>query len=500
MKQYIQIAFKGLLMPVLMGAGLNLSSQETRTYREEFKVGPDVIVEVSTSYADIEFETWSKNEVEVEAIITLEGATPEEANAYFDRPVVEILGNSSKVSVRSGGRGKGNSWVYAPSGMEYGDMDFHFEMPELPDMPEMPEIAPMVADIIASIPELADMPPVPPIPNTNFDYEAYNRDGEKYMKKWQKQFEKEFDKEYREEFEAWGKEMEARGKEMEVRIEAREAAREAMQEERERQRDQMEEQRDEMREQREEMREQQEAAREQMMEAREQARATQMEARDVYRNPKIFYVRGASGNQKFSIKKTIKIKMPKGARLDMNVRYGEVKLADNALNTRASLSYSSLLANNINGTDTNIEARYSPVTVKRWNSGSLQTEYSDGVRLSEVDQLNMVSRSSVVTIDRLIREASIDSKMGVLVIGSVSEDFKDMNVSVEYGELRFNLPRSAYDIELRNNRSEVLSPNFIRWDNPKGEGSVVRTGFSQQKGSGRSIVINTAYSDVTLND
>ena len=498
MKQYIQIVFKGFLMPVLLGAGLNLSAQETRTYREEFKVGPEVIVEVSTSYADIEFETWSKNEVEVEAIITLEGATPEEANAFFDQPRVDIVGNSSKVSIRTGGRGSNS--LFASSDMDFGDLDFHFEMPDIPPIPEMPELAPMVEDIIASIPEIAAMPPMPPMPDADFDYEAFEKDGQKYIEKWQKKFEKEFDEEYRAEFEAWGREM---GEEMEARIEAREAAREAMKEQRDRQRAEMQEQREEIQEQ---MREQREEMREQQMEAREQARMAQRQAREAQaqvrnnQNPGIFYMRGASGNQKFTIKKTIKVKMPKGARLKMNVRYGEVKLADNALNTKANLSYASLFANTIDGRDTDIAARYSPVTVERWNGGRLQTEFSDGVELHEVGQLNMVSRSSMVTIDRLLREVSIDSRMGLLVIGGVADDFRDMDISVAYGELRFDLPRSAYEITVSEDRSEVLYPDFIRWEASQGERPQVRKGFSQQKGSGKSILINTAYSEVSLND
>ena len=496
MKQYIQIVFKGFLIPVLLGVGLNLSSQETRTYREEFKVGPEVIVEVSTSYADIEFETWSKNEVEVEAIITLEGATPEEANAFFDQPRVDILGNSSKVSIRTGG---GSNSLFAPSDMDFGDLDFHFEMPDMPPMPEMPELAPMVEDIIASIPEIAAMPPMPPVPYADFDYEAFEKDGQQYIEKWQKEFEKEFDEDYRAEFEAWGKEFE---EEMSARIEAREAAREAMKEERDLQRAEMQEQREEIQEQ---MREQREEMREQEMELREQVRMAQREAREMQarnrnRNPGIFYMRGASGNEKFTIKKTIKVKMPKGARLKMNVRYGEVKLADNALNTKANLSYASLLANTIDGMDTDIAARYSPVTVERWNGGRLQTEFSDGVELHEVGQLNMVSRSSMVTIDRLLREVSIDSRMGLLVIGGVADDFRDMDISVAYGELRFDLPRNAYDITVSEDRSEVLYPDFIRWEASQGVRPQVRKGFSQQKGSGKSILINTAYSEVTLND
>lgn len=493
MKQYIQIVSRALLIPVMLITGSNLASQETRTYREQFKVGSDVIVEVNTSYADIEFETWSKNEVEVEAVITLEGASAEEANAFFDRPRVEILGNSSKVSISSGGRGNGSNSLFAPSDADFGDLDFHFEMPDVPPIPDMPELAPMVADIIASIPELVAMPPMPPMPHSNFDYEQYKKDGDKYMKKWTKEFEKEFDAEYRKEFETWSKEMEARAAEMGARIEEREAAREAMEREREGQRE-------EMQEQREEMREQQEAMREQMMEAREQARAAQQQAREHARTSRAFYMRGPGGNQNFSIKKTIKIKMPKGARLKMNVRYGEVKLADNAINTRANLSYSSLLATTIDGRDTDIEVRYSPVTVERWNGGRLQTEYSDGVRLNEVGELRMVSRSSVVTIDRLLKEASIDSKMGALIIDAVAEDFKNMDVSMEYGEFRCNLPRSSYKIEVRDNRSEILYPDFIQWDKSQGTAPVVRTGISQQKDSGRSILINTAYSDISLYD
>lgn len=491
MKQYTQIVFKAFLILGMLFTGTEIRSQETRTYREQFKAGPDVIVEVNTSYADIEFETWSKNEVEVEAVITLEGASAEEANAFFDRPRVEILGNSSKVSIRTGG--SGNNALFADSDMDFGDMDFNFEMPDMPPMPDMPELAPMVEEIIASIPEIVSMPPVPPMPNAGFDYEAFKRDGDKYIKKWQKQYEKEFDEEYREEFEAWGKEMEVRAKVMAERIEAREAAREAMSE----QRDQ---QREELQEQREEVREQQEAMREQMKEVREQARAAQQQAREHARNSRTFYMRGPDRNQNFSIQKTIKIKIPKGARLKMNVRYGEVKLADNALNTRANLSYSSLLATTIDGRDTDIEVRYSPVTVERWNGGRLLTEYSDGVRLTEVGELKLVSRSSVVTIDRILEKAVIDSKMGALLIGGVAEDFKEMDVSVQYGELSFNLPRSAYEIEVRNDRSDFLYPEFIRWDQPQGERPVVRTGFSQQKDSGRSILINTAYSDVALND
>ncbi|TNF77566.1 MAG: hypothetical protein EP302_00325 [Bacteroidetes bacterium] len=76
-----------------------------------------------------------------------------------------------------------------------------------------------------------------------------------------------------------------------------------------------------------------------------------------------------------------------------------------------------------------------------------------------------------------------------------------MEVFVEYGELSFNLPRSPYRIQVTNDRSEVTSPDFIQWSSSQNQGvTTVRKGYSKQKDSGRSIVINAAYSNVDLKD
>ena len=68
----------------------------------------------------------------------------------------------------------------------------------------------------------------------------------------------------------------------------------------------------------------------------------------------------------------------------MNVRHGEVKLAENTKNLNATLSHSSLWATTIDGDETNILASYSPVEVKNWNYGQLETKYSKDINLAEV--------------------------------------------------------------------------------------------------------------------
>ena len=484
MKQCKVAVFRLLLFAGILGISFPVTGQQSRAYKESFRVNPDVVVELNTSYADIEFETWNKNEVVVEATIELEGATEEEARAFFEQDGVEILGNSQEVQVRT----RADRWAFRFSE----PMDFHMEDFEVV-IPEMPDIAPMVEDIMIQIPEIAEMPPLPPLPPAPFDYEAYKKDGEKYMKEWQKKFEKEFDEEYREQFEAWGRKMEARAREMESRMEEREAQREKMRKE-------LEKQREELAEQREAMREQAQEAREQAQEAREQAQQAREQAREQARQSQVFYMRGPKGDRNFSIKKTIRIKMPKGARLKLNVRHGEVKLADNSLNTKATLSYARLLATSIDGLATEIEARYTPVIVKYWKGGSLQAEYSEEVSLSEVGQLKLQANSSDVHIDHLLKKADIDNKFGVLRIGSISEDFSDLVISVENGEVSCSLPQSAYRIEVSSDRSEVSYPDFIRWAQPNREGINTRTGYHKSQDSGRTIVISSSFSEVLLQE
>ncbi|MEJ2583798.1 MAG: hypothetical protein P8Z38_01745 [Robiginitalea sp.] len=464
------------------------TGQESRSYKESFKVNPDVVVELNTSYADIEFDTWNRDEVVVEATIELEGATAEEARAFFERDGVEILGNSQEVQIRT----QADRWAYRFSE----PMEIHMEDIDVV-IPEMPDIAPMVEEIMIQIPEIAELPPLPPLPPAPFDYEAYQKDGEKYMKEWQKKFEKEFDEEYRERFEAWGREMEARAKEMESRVKEREAQRAEMQKELEKERAALAEQRDAVRDQARKAREQALQAREQ---AREQALQAREEAREKARQSRVFYMRGPHGDQNFSIKKTIRIKMPKGARLKLNVRHGEVKLADNALNTKATLSYARLLATNIDGIGTEIEARYTPVIVKSWKDGSLQADYSEEISLSEVGQLKLQANSSDVTIERLLKRATIDNRFGVLQIGSVADDFTDLVISLENGELSCQMPKSSYRITVSSDRSQVAYPDFIRWSPVNQERQTTRTGYHQAKDSGRSIVINAAFSEVHLQE
>ncbi len=477
MNQSVATASKALILALLLGwqAGY---AQKSKTYKESFDVDPNVEVALNTSHADIEFETWNRDEVSVEAVITLEGATEEEAAAYFENGGVEIMGNSSRVEVSTRA---GNNWSFRFNG-DFNMEDMNFVMPEIPD------IGPILADIeipdIGPVLEGMEMPPMPPIPFQSFDYEAFEKEGEAYMKRWKKEFDKKFDKEYQQRLEEWSERAAERAKAMESRMEAQE------------------ERRQEQMERRAELMEQRAEQRERAQRAREEARAKLAEARERVREDRdrsrVFFMQGESGNGKYNIKKTIRIKMPKGARLKLNVRHGEVKLAENSLNVRATLNYASLSAATIDGEQTFVEARYSPIAVKTWNRGRLSADFSEDVKLNEVGRLDLSATSSQVTIDRLLRQASIRNNLGGVRIGYVSDDFKDMTISVDNGHLAVQLPDGSYRISVQKRDSRVDYPGYIIWEGAESATTGTRKGYHLARDAGRSIVINASYSDVKL--
>ena len=472
--------FKAIIMIVSLITIGGYGQKQSKTFNEVFNVNAQTVLDINTSNTDIEFETWDKNQIAVEATIEVDGATEAEAKDYFSDGAIEIVGNSKKVEINTGPE---NKWAFAYStdgihNLNIEIPDFHFEIPELPEIPEM-HLEELHID-------LSDMP-MPPVPAVEFDYEAYKKDGDKYMKKWQKKFDKGFDKEYEQKMEAWSAKMEVRQEEMAKRQEAMLEKRLEVQEERiEARAEAMEKRAESMARRADEMAER----REHLFEEREHRENA----------PNIFYYSSDGENKKFKIKKTIKIKMPKGTKIKMNVRHGEVKLAGNTKNINARLTYSTLLAATIDGDETSITTSYSPVSVQKWNYGLLQADYSDHVDLNEVLNLRLSTTSSDVTIHKILESVVIHNKMGPLTINSVSTDFKEIDISLQNAELTCNLPETAFNIKVDGTMSSLSAPASLKLDSTKHQNTTIHTGYNMNKNSGKSIVVNSKYSEVVLKD
>ncbi len=498
MNKLKRMPFKPMLLGALLIVSIGHGQKQSKTYSELFNVGQETVLDINTNNADIIFETWDKNQIAVEAFIELDGASEEEAKRYFKEGAIEIMGNSQKVSVATASE---NSWAFGDRAGELADIqfehDFQFDFEPFLAGPMIGMDSHMghMDSLNMGWAMLADMPPMPPMPKQNFDYEAFKKDGDKYMIKWQKQFSKGFDKEYEKKMEEWGEEMEKRALAMEKKREAMDKVRserfEKMQEDRALQ---MEKRESEM------------EARTEAIEKRAEEMARKMEERNVLisrekegSRPNIFYFSTDGAHKNYKVKKTINIKMPKGLKIRMNVRHGEVKLAEITKNIHATLTYSRLLAATIDGDKTSIVASYSPVTVQRWNYGALQVDYSDQVNLMEVGNLRLAATASDVTIDRILDKVYITNKFGPITINNVASGFTDLDITLQNAELHCKTPATAFTINVNGTASELAYPKSFILVKTKNQNTVVSKGYHLSKNNGKNIVIKSNYSDVVFN-
>ncbi len=490
MNKLFKIAPKQLI--TVLGACVltfGLSAQKTsKTYTEKFTVSKDAVLDVNTSYADIEFETWDKDIVEVVALIELEGATDEEAEAYFQRMPIEIMGNSQGVKVSSKSKQKG----LFPGGHPNFNLDFNLTELDLSNLVmDMQDIAPF--------PELMVMPPLPMTKAFKFDYKAYKKDGEVYMKKWQKDFEKSFDKEHQKELEEWGEKMEKRAEELQKRTEKREKLKVKRLEKRT---EALEEQREVLEEQRFALSEEREKLHSQRMRltTADSTHFFSFRTDSIRTGPNTFYFLSEGENKNYKIKKTIKIRLPKSTRIKMDVRHGEVKLAENAKNLNATLSHSSLWASTIDGNETNISVSYSPISVQKWHHGQLKANYSKNVSLAEVVNLQLIAKSSNVTIDKLLGKAFLKNDFGPIVISSLGASFEELDVSLKNAELSVDLSNRPARLYIKGTGSELVTPKGLLLTTTKNGNTSIHKGNYINKTGTTSIIITSDYSDVVLKE
>ena len=179
--------------------------------------------------------------------------------------------------------------------------------------------------------------------------------------------------------------------------------------------------------------------------------------------------------------------MPKKAKLKMNVRHGELKFATAINNVKADISHSSLLAQHIDGSETSINVSYSPVKITNWNAGELKLNYVDQAKIESVTSLVLSSNSSNVNIKNVLSNAIIDGSFGDLVIGNISNSFKNINLVLENSDANLKLPNGDYSLFYKGTRSLF---------NDKNTSSKTINNYPNDSDSNKTIVINAKYSNV----
>ncbi|MDH7913025.1 hypothetical protein [Winogradskyella sp. SYSU M77433] len=492
---------------------------------QSVKVNKDVVVDLNTSYVEIEIDTWNKDVVEVEAYLESSKLSEEELKKALAAWNLTIDGSSDKVVISSSG---GRSFGLHNEG-DYSVLlkDLEFELANIPDIPEIPELPDLPE--MAEFPAMPKMPKLPELPSgikaVHFDYERYQEEGEKYLAEWSKKYEEKGGKElqkrmeawakkfsesgYQEKMEKWGEEFaksfegewakdmekwgekfgEKYGKDMEKWGEEfgekfGEEWAEKMEAWGERFGKQMEEHAKAMEKRTEAM-----AKRQEEQAKRHEERAKRQEEM-AHRRATTLRSRADFGSNS-NVKKVIKIKIPKKAKLKTNIRHGELKLSSVIYNMKGELSHSYLVAEHIDGGDTSINVSYSPVVINNWNLGTLNLNFVDKAQITKATHLVLNSKSSNVNIVQLSDTGIIDGSFGDLTISDLTSTFKNLNLVLENSDALVNLPKNInYSLYFKGNRS--------KYNNQSTTQKTVRN-YPDGQSSGGNIIVNAKFSNVIMN-
>lgn len=437
---------------------------QTKKLDKSYNTSNDVTVNIDTRHTNVIVEHWDKNQVKIEAVLDSKDLPAAEAKKLLDSWNLETTGNNGEVTINSGG---GNSWGKDVEMAGLTESLGHLQELLAPIMTEM--VAPMMKN-------LAENPPLPPdfaakMGNLNFDYEAYQKDGEKYMQKWEKQVEKSFGKDFEASMEKWaaqfeknaeiweknvGREMELKGEEFEKSMEkwgeSFGAHMESLGKE---------------------------------IEQKAEAAGKSADA------PKAFNFPGNSS-------RTIKIKVPTNAKLNMEVRHGEVKLGERTKNLKANLSHSKLSANIIEGANTEVKASYSPVKVSEWNYGVLNTSYVQDVVIDKAKSIKLLSNSSDVNIKEITETGILSGTFGELKVGKLHPGFKNLDITLKNSDLVLTLPDAALNFNYTGSQSEIDYPKASTIKVTKSYDNQMLNGFYKSGNGKGNVSITASFSDIVI--
>lgn len=442
-----------------------------KNYIESFNVADDVEVSINTSFTNVVFETWNKNKVEVEAYIDGEKLSEKDKQDLMKNWDLDITGNSKKVSITS--NASNQSFV-------------------MNDMPQLEFIGPMMENMVMPMIQNIQVPPLPEglledLGNIQFDYEECQKDEEAYMKKFNAQIEKKFGKDFEKKMEAWGKSFEASwdekkgdsiseaygktmeawgenfGKQMEAWGEAYGKKMEAWAEQLE----------------------------------KEGGNYTKTVTKS--KNGTSTVIQGSRSNNinNGNAKKTIIIRLPKNAKTNVNIRHGDLKMAD-ANNIRANLDYTSFTANSVDGGQTLINASYAPVIVNSWKQGVLNVKYVDNCRIENVQNVNLQANSSDVRIGNITNQAFLSGSFGDLSIAKISDGFETIDIRLENTDAKVKVPVGAFSFYFNGKKSTLKYPKSLQLKESKSADRVLVKGYNQNNTSNKTITINSSYSNVSL--
>ncbi|WBL24885.1 hypothetical protein [Zunongwangia sp. HGR-M22] len=454
----------------LLGCTLHVTVIAQDMMQRNYNVNSDVVVEVNAKNTNIVIENWDKNTVAIEAYI--DGGVPQnEAAKIMDSWKLNTKGSKNKVQISS------KSDMQINWNVDINDEELNDALAQLPEI-----MGPIMNDLVTPLLQNISENPLPPdlfanMGALNFDYQAYQEEGDAYLDRYEKQVDKKFGKDFEKKMEKWAANLE---KNVEGNSEEFEKS--------------MEEWGNSFGASMEKWGESFGKKMEAWGKNFEEKMTAKQEAGEKMPNV-IFLNRNKEGA---NAHKTIKIKAPKNAQIRLNVRYGKIEL-DNADNLIAELSHANFKANTITGKDTHVKVSYTPVSISNWDYGVLNASYLPSCYINTARSIKLISNSSDVHINRLNEMGILSGTFGNLTIKNLGGSFKNLDITLENSDLRLKLPQSAFRFNYNGNQSDLDYPAALNVDKTSSYDNEILKGYYKSSNVDRQISISARFSDVLLN-
>ncbi|MDT0686881.1 DUF4097 family beta strand repeat-containing protein [Autumnicola psychrophila] len=454
-----------VLLLLFISAGV---SAQTKKHVQSFKTNANVNVNVDAKHTNILVEKWDKNEVLVEAYLDAETSDKKEIDQLMKSWKLDVSGSSNDVRIISGG---GVSWDVMPD-VSMNMSDLNESMGGLQEMlgPLMENLMPMIQNIAANpLPENFTSK----MGNMNFDFEAYEKNPDEYMKKWEAQVEENFGEDFEKDMEAWAAKIEKNSEKWEKDFEAK------------------------MEDWEEKFGKNMEVWGEQFgkdMEKWGEQFGKEMEARFEGEDSKTMVLSGDGAKAK----KRIRITIPRNAKLNLDVRHGELKLPGTTSNLKASVSHGSLSANTLSGKQTDVKISYSPIKVRQWDYGVLNTDYVQDCVIDRATSIKLSSNSSDVLIREITETGILSGSFGDLNILNLAPGFQNLRITLENSDLKLSLPDTAFSFNYDGTQSDLDYPKSMQLKSTETYDNVILNGFNKSRNGSGTVSIKASFSDVLV--
>ena len=390
---------------LILGVSIITCSSQKKIKKKQlhFDVNKNDIIELNSTYTNIEIELTTNNTVVIDAIMDIDGLSDKNADDYFNNWNLKANKKQNKLVINSTFNNKNTSNLN-----KNGYYNGYFI-----DKEQLDKIN---SEIKSYSQNKSSIQKFNKTNNTVFDYNAYINDGNAYLIKWQK-----------DNNESIGKRWFNKTKKERIAL--------------------------------------QKTAKRRKSSKKKKAKKKQLPVLNPKENlqvklkknskPKI-NVRALSNRA--IINKTLKIKIPKQAQLSIKVRHGKVTITGEIKNLNADLSYALLKANNINGSKTLIKSTYSNFEIDNWFAGKLETAFSNFILIKKAKNIDIISNTSTVSIDTVTNSFNAKGNFKMLSV-DFSNSLKQAIIDIEDSKkVWIKLPKSKFNLRYNGTDSRLIHP------------------------------------------